>query len=198
MENADFNLFLNKSLENTTSQTLFFFLLTNAHTSSLVNSDSVSNFLLSSDLKELFSGYKSKDYQILNQLLRQTFKNQPEGAYEAMIQNLSRSGMELSWVVEDDIFLNCNSELQAVDSVDQLSSCLSSVRKACLTLESSFISSDSANSGEQSLHNLGFKTIFGLNQLKSQYPLLAGEIEDVVDLYFDVYVNSNNYQKLNA
>lgn len=64
--NADFQIFLSKSLENTTSQTLFFFLLTQAKLNKHLNASSLNTFLKSQEVSKWFLSFQSEDYQVLN------------------------------------------------------------------------------------------------------------------------------------
>jgi hypothetical protein len=102
---------LSKSLSNTNSQTLFFFLLTNPSCSSYLNADSLITFLKNSNFKQLFQGYHTEDYQIFSQLLRQTLAGDNTRTYESVIQKLADSGMDLNWISEDEIFANSSVQL---------------------------------------------------------------------------------------
>lgn len=146
--NADFKIFMSKSIQNTNTQTLIFFLLGLISNSQNPAELKISEFLTSTDLDQFCKSYRSEDYQLLNNLLKEVSKIQAQSdsigtktsGYLRLLSVLQNRGLSLRWLDDTSIFGEIYQQAVDVQSTQDANLLLDNLNLAFGLLDSSFAS----------------------------------------------------------
>lgn len=157
--NADFKIFMAKSLQNTNSQTLVYFLLSLLSSCKNPSEFKIFEFLSQTDLESFFKSYRKEDFDLFIKLLVEVSKTQGGGTRSflhqiAMLQNRQ---INLSWLSDSHLFGQLYHQACSVASIQEAKELVEHVNLACSILESSFSSSEEPSVDEES--STGIATI---------------------------------------